>query len=98
MTCATRSCSSAAALSTTAGGVARIARIMDWRASLLAAQKKKSDLSPVSKKNVVPAGVRIGGPPAGRGAYAAGTSKTKAVLRSGCLNANCMDDGAPAEA
>src|SRR5512145_1889815 len=93
-----RACSSALAFSTTAGGVARIDRDTVDRANRVAAQKMKSDLRAVLNRNSVPAGVFIGGSSPGRGVKVAGTRRIIALHRSGYLNANCMEDGAPAEA
>ena len=63
-----------------------------------AAQKTKSERNAVSNRSGVREGGVIGGPPSARGTYAAGTTSTNARQRFACRSANCIDEGAPAEA
>src|SRR5688500_11664011 len=63
MISSTRAFSSALAAATTAGGVARIARLTVPGAKRTAAQNRKSDLSAVSNRSCVPGGVFTGGAP-----------------------------------
>ena len=64
-------------------------------------QEREAQLSRRAEQyagNAIRGGVTIGGALAGRGTYAAGTINTSAVIRCGCRSANCIDEGAPAEA